>query len=97
MRTIPKSGTQVKGTPKSASAIPRATRRRTPQPASPESVAPVATSEPTASEPTASEQEIRSEIARLAYLFWEERGGNGGSSEEDWLRAEQEILARSRS
>jgi len=37
------------------------------------------------------------EIAKLAYSFWETRGGFGGSAEEDWLRAEQEILARSRS
>ncbi|MBZ5673834.1 MAG: DUF2934 domain-containing protein [Acidobacteriia bacterium] len=77
--------------PKSGSAVPRVARRRTAQPASPESVALAATSEQ-----TGSEQDIRGEIARLAYLFWEERGGHGGSSEEDWLRAEQEILTRSR-
>jgi hypothetical protein len=35
-----------------------------------------------------SEQE---EIARLAYSYWEARGGEGGSSEDDWLRAEQEV------
>jgi len=34
------------------------------------------------------------EIARLAYSYWEERGCQGGSSEEDWLRAEQELRAR---
>jgi len=34
------------------------------------------------------------EIARLAYLFWEERGGEGGSAEQDWLRAEQEFQRR---
>ena len=34
------------------------------------------------------------EIARLAYSYWEARGGQGGSSEEDWHRAEQELLAR---
>lgn len=27
-------------------------------------------------------------VARLAYSFWEERGFQGGSSEEDWFRAE---------
>ena len=32
----------------------------------------------------------REEIARLAYLLWESRGGQGGSPEEDWFRAEQE-------
>ncbi len=36
----------------------------------------------------------REEIARLAYLLWEERGGQGGSAEEDWLQAEQEFLKR---
>jgi hypothetical protein len=35
------------------------------------------------------------EIARLAYSYWEARGG-GGSAEEDWYRAEQELLALSR-
>ena len=33
-------------------------------------------------------------IARLAYQFWEERGRPFGSSEMDWLRAEQELQAR---
>jgi len=36
----------------------------------------------------------RDAIAQLAYLYWESRGGQGGSSEEDWLRAEQELRAR---
>jgi hypothetical protein len=34
------------------------------------------------------------EIARLAYSYWLERDGSGGSPEEDWLRAEQELSAR---
>ena len=34
------------------------------------------------------------EIAALAYSYWETRGGQGGSACEDWLRAEQELLAR---
>jgi len=33
------------------------------------------------------------EIARLAYSFWEARGRSGGSAEEDWYRAQQELLA----
>jgi hypothetical protein len=33
----------------------------------------------------------REEIARLAYLYWEARGCQGGSHEEDWLRAEREL------
>ncbi len=35
----------------------------------------------------------RDEIARLAYSYWEARGGSGGSAEEDWFRAEQELMA----
>jgi hypothetical protein len=30
-------------------------------------------------------------IAQLAYSYWEARGCQGGSPEEDWLRAEQEL------
>jgi Protein of unknown function (DUF2934) len=34
------------------------------------------------------------EIAALAYSFWVTRGYQGGSPEEDWLRAEQELHQR---
>ena len=86
MRTNPKSSKQAGGSAKNGSALPRVARRRTVQPKSEESVALTAVSEDT----------IQNEIARLAYFLWEARGGNNGSPEEDWLRAEQEILARSR-
>jgi hypothetical protein len=33
----------------------------------------------------------REEIARLAYSYWEARGRQGGSAEEDWFRAEQTL------
>jgi len=33
----------------------------------------------------------REAVARLAYSYWEARGFAGGSAEEDWLRAEEEI------
>jgi len=36
----------------------------------------------------------RTEIAALAYSYWEARGCQGGSSEEDWLRAEREMRDR---
>jgi hypothetical protein len=39
----------------------------------------------------ASQEPSRDEIARLAYSYWEARGCQGGSAEEDWLRAELEI------
>jgi len=31
------------------------------------------------------------QIAQLAYSYWEARGCQGGSSEQDWLRAEREL------
>jgi hypothetical protein len=86
VRSNPKSGKQGSGSAKNGSALPRVPRRRTAQPTSEESVALTAASEDT----------IRNEIALLAYSLWEARGVVGGSPEEDWLRAEQEILARSR-
>jgi DUF2934 family protein len=38
----------------------------------------------------------RDEVARLAYSYWESRGSRGGSPEEDWYRAEREVLSRAR-
>lgn len=35
------------------------------------------------------------EIARRAYSYWEARGYQGGTPEEDWLRAEQELRSAS--
>jgi DUF2934 family protein len=34
------------------------------------------------------------DVAKLAYLFWEERGRPLGSPEIDWSRAERELWAR---
>jgi hypothetical protein len=42
---------------------------------------------PAPAEPT------REDIARLAYSYWEARGCQGGSPEEDWTRAERELAA----
>jgi hypothetical protein len=42
--------------------------------------------------PTAAVNEpSNDEISRLAYSYWEARGYRGGSSEEDWLRAERKL------
>lgn len=32
-----------------------------------------------------------SEIAELAYSYWEARGSQGGSPEEDWFRAVEDL------
>ena len=47
-----------------------------------------------ASDPAASFAPSTDEIAALAYSYWEERGYQTGSPEEDWLRAEAELRAR---
>jgi hypothetical protein len=53
--------------------------------------APAAAQSPAAQPaPAAPSQE---QIARLAYSYWEARGCQGGSPQEDWLRAEQELAA----
>jgi Protein of unknown function (DUF2934) len=36
-------------------------------------------------------------IARLAYTYWEARGGIGGTPEDDWFRAEHELVTLNRS
>ena len=35
------------------------------------------------------------QIAKLAYSFWEGRGYQGGSAEEDWFRAQRELVGQS--
>jgi hypothetical protein len=37
-------------------------------------------------------QPSREAVARLAYSYWEARGYQGGSPDEDWNRAERELL-----
>ena len=34
------------------------------------------------------------EVAKLAYSYWEARGCQGGSPEQDWLQAERELSAK---
>ncbi|MEX2261386.1 MAG: DUF2934 domain-containing protein [Bryobacteraceae bacterium] len=36
----------------------------------------------------------REAVANLAYSYWLKRGNQGGSPEEDWLRAEEELRER---
>jgi hypothetical protein len=73
-----------------ASATHRRSLRASVTPAVSAQVAPQSATAETALAPV-SEQE---EIATLAYLYWEARGCQGGSPEEDWLRAEQEVRRR---
>ena len=40
---------------------------------------------------TAVERARSEEIARLAYVLWQQRGCPAGSAETDWLEAEQQL------
>ena len=86
----------------SAAAVPAHRKSATPQrlsrpaavdasntPASEPKVSPVA---PVAQVVTPAES-FRAAVARVAYLYWEARGCQGGSPAADWLRAEQELRA----
>jgi len=52
------------------------------------------TDQPADSVPTAAESATptHEEVAQLAYHYWEARGRPLGSPEEDWFRAEQDVL-----
>jgi hypothetical protein len=52
------------------------------------------TDQPADSVPTAAESAVpaHEEVAQLAYHYWEARGRPLGSPEEDWFRAEQDVL-----
>ena len=50
--------------------------------------------EPSATQP-GPDAPTQEQIACLAYSYWEARGYQGGSPEEDWLRAERELTAES--
>lgn len=63
-----------------------------PETAAPTSTVPSTSSAITTVAPTVTIVEpAHADIARLAYSYWEARGFQGGSPEEDWLRAEVEI------
>jgi hypothetical protein len=42
--------------------------------------------------PASSRMPAREEIEKLARAYWEQRGYQDGYAEQDWLRAEQELL-----
>jgi hypothetical protein len=59
----------------------------------PRRTAGTATPEPSAETPaTQAAVANREEIARLAYRLWDERGRPEGSPDEDWFRAEKQLL-----
>ena len=50
--------------------------------------------DPSQSPAVAAPPPSQEEIARLAYAYWEARGRQHGSPQEDWYRAERDLLSR---
>jgi hypothetical protein len=80
------SPSAVAAAPRRKAATPKRTARTSP--------AVEVISTPTASVETVREVTVDS-VSQLAYSYWEARGYQGGSPEEDWLRAEQALRALS--
>jgi Protein of unknown function (DUF2934) len=68
-----------------------ATRTRAPRATESVEAAAIPAAEPVSDAVMAIDAPLHEEIAALAYSFWEARGCQGGSQEEDWLRAEEEL------
>ncbi len=47
---------------------------------------------PAVAKKTAPSMPAREEIEKLARAYWEQRGYQDGYAEQDWLRAEQDLL-----
>jgi hypothetical protein len=75
-------------------AAPRSTRKQTSSRLKASAAKP-ASAAGAAGQAPPSEVTVREKIALLAYFYWEARGRQGGSKEEqdDWLRAEREVLS----
>lgn len=79
------------------SSVRKSTTKRTTRTAKAVETSSVSAAEPeTVASPVvvnAAEKPSQETIAALAYSYWVARGYEGGSPEEDWLRAEQELCA----
>ena len=69
----------------------RAAKPKTPRVTAAKHSKSVSTEPATAQAGTENDTEV---IAKIAYSYWESRGGHGGSALEDWVRAEREYLNR---
>lgn len=67
------------------------TIKKTKAPAKPRKTSTTKTTIAAATKPLAPSRE---EIQRLAEKYWAERGYQNGYAEQDWLRAEQELLQK---
>jgi hypothetical protein len=69
----------------------RAAKPKTPRVTAAKHSKSISTESTTAQTGTDNDTEV---IAKIAYSYWESRGGHGGSALEDWVRAEREYVER---
>jgi Protein of unknown function (DUF2934) len=100
MSTKRKSDKELVVSPGGAAAAPSrrnpSSRSRSQRPAPPAEIVESLNSEPQIAQPVQVTplpvyEPTHEAIAALAYSYWEARGYQGGSPEQDWLRAEQEL------
>jgi len=70
--------------------MPRAKTARTPKPKAEKKILQM----PENGSGCADRAELESEIRLLAYEIYEQRGYTNGRAEQDWIEAEQQVLAR---
>jgi hypothetical protein len=75
-----------------AEAMPRVVAKKPKAPAATHKRATKKTGETAVPTPEPLRAISNEEISRRAYLYWEARGYQGGTPEEDWFRAERELL-----
>jgi hypothetical protein len=72
----------------------KATTPKKPRATAAKTTAPKAVAPKTKSKAKVTVMVSHEQIAALAHRFWTDRGGQHGHHEEDWLRAEQELLGK---
>jgi hypothetical protein len=83
--TAAKTTTPIDAAPKANGAVPKA-NEVAPKKAAPQKKTTTAKATPISVS--------HDEIAMLAHRFWVERGGQHGRHEDDWIRAERELLGK---
>jgi len=78
---------------KKAKAPAKSAKAAAPKGAAPKAVAAKAAAPKAAKASPALAVPTREDIARLAEQYWIERGWQDGYAEQDWLRAERELMA----
>jgi flagellar biosynthesis/type III secretory pathway protein FliH len=79
--------------PRATASAAKKTAPKSAAPKNPNPNATIAAKKKTVAEQVTAATPSREEIARLAQQFWVERGHQDGLAEQDWLRAERELIS----